>query len=354
MEEGSKSSRFRVEISWKTIIKVLLGVLLACIAVKLWPLFKLLAIAILLAVALHRIVSWTCGKGWPRWAGVLLASAILVVAVVGLFGVIGPMAFRQASAIGKDLPRLKEQVVSHLPQAGPLHDVLQTAVNSGTGTDSSRLLQKGLTAVQTTLGGLLDLIMVVAFAIYLMADGPRALRWLIAFFPRERRPPVSEGLAQIGDRIVAYVAGQAITSILFAVYVFFLLSILHVPMALVLAILAAVFDVLPVVGIFLAVLPAVLMGLTVSPTTALLVAVCYGAYHLIEDYVIIPRVYGHKLKLSTLAVLLAITVGYLLAGVIGAVALLPLVAAYPALERLWLRPTLEPEVMEEHAKLRAA
>src|SRR3954454_11577348 len=100
MEEGSKSSRFRVEISWKTIIKVLLGVLLAYVAVKLWPLFKLLTVAILLAVPLHRIVSWVCGKGWPRWAGLLLASATLVVAVVGLFGLLGPMAFRQASAMG--------------------------------------------------------------------------------------------------------------------------------------------------------------------------------------------------------------------------------------------------------------
>ena len=48
MEEGLKSSGLRVEISWKTIIKVLLGVLLAYVAVKLWPLFKLLAVAILL------------------------------------------------------------------------------------------------------------------------------------------------------------------------------------------------------------------------------------------------------------------------------------------------------------------
>ena len=354
MEEGSKSSGLRVEISWKTIIKVLLGVLLAYVAIKLWPLFKLLAVAILLAVALYRIVSWVCSKGWPRWVGLLLASATLVVAVVGLFGLIGPMAIRQAVTLGKELPKLSEQVASRLPRSGPLHDLLQKAVNSGTGADSSRLLAKGLTAAETTLGGLFDLALVMVLAIYLMADGPRALRWLIAFFPRERRPRVAEGLEEIGGRIKAYVTGQFIVSLLFAGYVFVLLSILHVPLAVLLAALAGIFDILPMIGIFLAVVPAMLVGLTVSPKTALIVLAGYVGYHLIEDYFIVPRVYGHQLKLSTLAVLLAITVGYLLAGVVGAVALLPLAAAYPALERLWLRPTLEPEVVEEHEKLRAA
>jgi predicted PurR-regulated permease PerM len=118
--------------------------LLAYVAVELWPLFKLLVIAILLAVPLHRIVSWICAKGWPRWAGLLLASAILVGAIVGLFGLVGPMAYRQASALGKNIPRLKEQVVSQLPRSGPLNSTLEQATNSGIGGDSQRLLEKGL------------------------------------------------------------------------------------------------------------------------------------------------------------------------------------------------------------------
>lgn len=354
MGEGAKSSGLRLDIGWKTIIKVLLGVLLAYVAVKLWPLFKLLAVAILLAVALYQVVSWGCRKGWPRWAGLLLASATLVVAVVGLFGLVGPLAFRQASTLGKELPKIKQQVLSHLPRSGPLNSALQKAVNSGSGTNSQRLLEQGLTAAKTTVGSLFDLALVLVFAIYFMVDGPRALKWCIAYFPGEQRPRVSAGLAEIGSRIEAYVAGQFIVSSLFAGYVFALLSLLHVPMALLLAVLAGLFDVLPMLGIFLAVLPAMLVGLTVSPRTALFILAGYIGYHLLEDYLILPKVYGNKLQLSTLAVLLAFTVGGMLAGVVGAVAVLPLVAAYPALERLWLRPPLEPEVVEEHEKLRAA
>ncbi len=95
--------------------------------------------------------------------------------------------------------------------------------------------------------------------------------------------------------------------------------------------------------------------MTVSPTTALLVLVLYGAYHIAENYFIIPKVYGEKLRLSALAVLLSMIGGGLVAGVVGAIAILPLVAAYPALEALWLAPKLEPEVVKDHQEqLRAA
>jgi len=161
-------------------------------------------------------------------------------------------------------------------------------------------------------------------------------------------------LEEIGELVVAYVTGQLIVSALFTTYAFIVLTILRVPMALLLGVIAGVVDILPFIGILIALVPAVLIALTVSPTTALIVACCYLAYHGIEDYVIIPKVYGNKLKISTLAVLLAMLTGGMLAGIIGAIAALPLVAAYPSLERLWLAPKLEPEVLKDHEDLRAA
>ena len=68
-----------------------------------------------------------------------------------------------------------------------------------------------------------------------------------------------------------------------------------------------------------------------------------------------PKVYGKKLRLSTLAVLVSMMADGMVAGVVGAIAMLPLVAAYPALESLWLAPQLEPKVVRDHQEqLRAA
>jgi predicted PurR-regulated permease PerM len=113
-------------------------------------------------------------------------------------------------------------------------------------------------------------------------------------------------------------------------------------------------DILPIIGIVIAMVPASLMALTVSANTALIVIAAYLCYHGIESYLIVPKVYGNKLKISTLAVLLAMLIGGVLAGVLGAIVALPLVAAFPSLERLWFARQLEPEVLKDHADLRAA
>ncbi len=354
MDKGSKPSSLRVEIAWKTILKVLSGVLLAVLAIKLWPLLRLLILSILLAVPLYRLVVWVEQKDWPRWAGILFASLTLVIAVVGLAALIGPIAFHQAADLGKSLPKLKEELVAHVP-AGPVRNAVEQAANYATSAGVERSSQQVLTAAKATLGGLLEAVLGIALTIYLMVDGPRALKWLIAYFPREQRTRVATGLEKIGGRVVAYVVGQSIVSGLFAGYVLLVLSILKVPMAVLLALLAGVLDVVPVIGISISLILGMLIGLTVSPATALVILALYGAYHGLENYFIMPKVYGNKLRISGLAVLVSMIAGGMVAGVVGAIAILPLVAAYPALENLWLAPRLEPEVVKDHQEqLRAA
>jgi predicted PurR-regulated permease PerM len=155
--------------------------------------------------------------------------------------------------------------------------------------------------------------------------------------------------------MVSYVIGQSIVSGLFATFAGIVLSLFHVPVALLLAILAGALDVIPVIGITVSLILAGTAALAVSTTTALAVVSLYGAYHIAENYFILPKVYGNKLRLSGLAVILSILIGGFLAGAIGAVAALPLAAAYPAFEQLWLREELEPEVVKDHQEqLRAA
>ena len=355
MEKEPNSVEVRVGIAWSTILKLLLGVLLAFVAIRLWPVFKLLVMSMLLAVALYRLVLWACHRGWPRWAGLLLASLVLVLSVLGFGAVIGPTAFNQASQLSQNLPKINEEISAHLPKSGPLRAAWEDGLKHAGGSDLQRFSKQALAAAKTTLEGLLDLVLVVAMTIYLMADGPRAVRWIVAFFPAEHRHRVTQGLEEVARRVVAYVVGQAIVSGLFAGYVFLILSLLRVPLALALGLLAGLLDIIPVVGISISLLLGVFMGWTVSPMTALLVLMFYSAYHVVENYVIAPKVFGRQLRLSSLAVLLSLIAGGTLAGVVGVVAILPLVAAYPALESLWRTPLSQAETVEDHqAERRAA
>jgi len=354
MEHETKPSAVRIEIAWSTVIKLLLGVLLAYLANRLWPLFRMLIVSILLAVPLYRLVLLVCHRGWPRWASLLLASLALIFAVMGMAALVLPVAVRQASHLGQDLPHLRQEVLDRLP-AGSLRNAVDRSMDLGAGSTLGPLSLQALTAAKTAMSGLVAVVVVIALAIYLMVDGPRALQWLIAYFPQAQRLRVTQGLQKIGDRMVAFIIGQCILSGLFTGYALAVLSILHVPMALLLAVIAGFLDVVPVLGIMISLVLGGTMAMTVSPTAALVVLACYGAYHAFENYFLLPKVYARKLRISTLAVLVSMIAGGMVAGVIGAIAILPLVAAYPALESLWLAPQLEPQVVKDHQdQLRAA
>jgi predicted PurR-regulated permease PerM len=340
--------KVQLEITWKSVMRLALGVLLAYVAVLLWPIFKLLVLAVLVAVALWPLVKWVKRRGWPRWVGVLAASAALVVVVGGCLAIIGPVALRQAATLSENLPQLRDQIISQLPRSGTVRQALENGMSAGTVADSRLVLERLTRLVAATASGVFHFIVVLVLAIYLLVDGPRAFNWLIVFFPAREWPKITQAAGQVAHLIFAYVAGQFIISALCATYLFLVLEFLGVPMALLLGVVAGICDVVPIVGFVVAVALAMVMALTVSPTTAVVVLILYGAYHLFENFFVVPRVYGKKLKLSKLAVPLAVVAGGVVAGVVGAIAALPLVAAYPVIERLWLAPKLAPEALKAH------
>lgn len=348
---GERQHRVHIELTWGSILKVVLTILLVCLVVVLRPLLILLLLAVLIAVAVHPMVQWICRKTGRRWIGLLAASLALIIISVGIFAMLGPMLLKQAGILVDNLPKLKAELVSRVQGMGHMNDLLAQNVGSGGPSKLEPLAKHALELFKTTLGGVLDFFIILVLAIYLLVEGPRVIRWGMVFFPASHRPRIRETLSEAGRMIVAYMVGNFITSVLCAVYVTIVLALLHVPMAVLLGFIAGVLDVLPIIGFFLSVFPAIALALTVSSSKALAVFLLYGAYHLVENYFIVPKVYGNKLKLSNLAVLLAIMAGALIAGVPGAIAILPFVAAYPAVERIWLASRLEPDTVPVHEQL---
>jgi hypothetical protein len=98
----------------------------------------------------------------------------------------------------------------------------------------------------------------------------------------------------------------------------------------------------------------VLFALTVSPVAAAAVLALYLGYHALENYFIIPKVYGKRLRIPTLVVFVALLVGGALYGVLGAVLILPVFAAYPIIEKIWLHEYLSDELVADHKELAKA
>jgi len=340
-------------ISWTAIAKLLLAILAAYLLVRLWPLIELLLLALLIAIAFNPLVHSTQKHHWPHWAAVLLSAVILFGFVALLVVILIPTFTGQGGSLIQSLPSLRDQWAAMLPQSGPVREIANQYLSSPAFGDPEALLKQFFAILTVALSGVAQFFLVLIVAIYLIADGPRVCCWLIAFLPRADRRKLDSAAAEITSVVGHYIVGQIITSALCGSYAFIVLALFRVPHAGFLAIIAAVFDILPLIGFFLFTIPAMAMALTVSPGTALLVGTLYGVYHLIENYFIVPKVYGDRLRLSTLTVLISCLAAGMLAGVIGVIIVLPLIASYPVLERYWLRPHLEPDTVEKHVAIDA-
>ncbi|MES1205880.1 MAG: AI-2E family transporter [Pseudomonadota bacterium] len=341
-----------LHIPAQTIVKVLLTSLVVWAGIRLWPEFVLLMVSIIMAVALHPLIGRLERRGLPRAIGVsLLAVALMGMAAVFVFFLLTSLA-DQLSRLAHDYPGVRDRVQQRIPAEHPaLAKVVREIFALPTSPDVAAQLRRPLAWGTTAVSGVVATFFTLILSLYLILDGKRLYAWLIAYVPRKHRDKMATTVDEVSEVIYEYVRGQVITSVLFSVYVVIVLYSLGVPAAVPLALLAGLCDVLPVIGIVIATVPAVLLALAVSPAAAAAVLGLYVVYHMVESYVIVPRIYGQRLRLSTLAVLLALVAGNNLGGLIGAVLSLPLVAAYPIIERIWLAHYLNPEVIKDHKAL---
>jgi predicted PurR-regulated permease PerM len=341
-----------VHLPTGTVVKVLLTLVLVWAGLRLWPEFLLLLLSLLIAVALHPVVTSLERRGLGRGAVVGLMTLAMGAVAILLITVVFTSLAEQLSKLVQDFPALRDRVDQRLPAHYPtLKRIVREIFALPQSPEVAAFLKRPLALGTVALSGVVSVFFMLVVTIYLLLDGKRVYAWLIAYIPRRHRDRMAVTAEEVSAVVYAYVRGQAICSAMFTVFAGVLLSVLGVPAVVPLAVLAGMCDVIPVVGVILATVPAVLLALTVSPATAGIVLAAYVAYHVVESYVLVPRIYGQSLRLSTLAVLLALLVATTLQGVIGAVLVLPLVAAYPIIERIWLASYLAPEVVKDHSAL---
>lgn len=335
-----------------TIAKLLLAAGLVFLLIRLIPALVLIVIGVLLAVALDPVVRLLERRGLSRSLSVLVL-AVAALGAAGLFLAFAmPPLVSQSVDFFQHLQEYRRVVGARLHADYPvLAKVVDQAFEVPASPDVTKSLKQPLAWGRVAVGAAEGIVLTLALSFYLLTDGKRTYAWLLAYVPRRHRRKMALTMPEVSDVVTAYMQGQAITSAIAGVFAFAVLSILHVPAALPLSLLAAVCDVLPILGLFISTIPAVLFALTVSPLAGGAVLALYILYHAVENYLIIPKVYGKRLRLSTLAVLLALIVGGTAGGVVGAVLILPLVAAYPIVERVWLRDYLGQELTADHTVL---
>jgi predicted PurR-regulated permease PerM len=336
-----------LRIPFTTLLKVALTLLLCVCVIKLWPVILMIVVAILLAVMLDPLVVFLARHRVRRGFAVAVIALVLFGLIVLFFAVLVPRMTSEIGDISKQLPLLEKTVATRFPQTAPYLKNL----HGGPPPELKTWLSRGVIFSKYAIAGVTATIFVLVLALYLLIEGRTAFEWLISLAPKRQRPRFRQTAVEMSGVVLAYMRGQVITCFICAGWAYLVLILLHVPAALPLALIAFIADLLPVVGTIAMTVPAVLLALTGGPVKALLVLAGYMLYHFVESYFIVPRVYGKEMRLSTLTVLLAIMIGGSLQGAAGAILILPFVAAYPIVERLWLREKLPEDTVERHEEL---
>jgi predicted PurR-regulated permease PerM len=174
--------------------------------------------------------------------------------------------------------------------------------------------------------------------LFLLLEGPAWVERIHGLFPEEQQPRVRRVLADVYRTVGGYVSGNLFISVIAGVSSGIVMWLAGVPYAAALGLLVAFLDLIPLAGATIAAIIVVLVAIAASgATAAIIVGVFFVCYQQIENHLIQPLVYGRTVQLSPLAVLVSVLIGAQIAGVLGALAAIPVAGTIQVILLEWRR-----------------
>jgi len=309
--------------------------------------------ALFLSLGLDPVISFLERRRLPRWAAVLVTVLGVLALFAGIVLVIVPLIVSQISQLVVAVTRLVERgtffddLRSWLQATFPTLDVdvVFAFAEEWLATNVAEIgesIGQGVIAFSgAVLAGLTGAFIVLILTIYFTASTPSLKRAVYQLVPASRRARFIDLAEQITDSVGYYVIGQLSLGVLNGALSAVFLSIIGAPFPAVLAVVAFLFSIIPLVGTLtgstIIVLLCLIPGLG-SPTTALIAAIYYLIYMQLEAYVIAPRIMGRAVSVPGAVIVIAALAGGSLLGLLGALVAIPVAASILILYRQVLIP----------------
>jgi predicted PurR-regulated permease PerM len=317
---------YRIEVAPRTLLTIVAMAVALALLTRLVPVILVLIAALMLVGTLNPAVDALERRKVHRniAIGIVFAAVLVVLGLLGVFTM--PAFVEQVSSLIQQEPKLRTRLVDFLssyPLTGSLADSLRNL--------RYEVLFKSFSAEAMAVSRNLFEIVAYSFgafflAFYIMIDRDRLRGALFAATPRAHHITLSRILLNLETIVGGYVRGQVVTCAMMAIFLFVLLTACDVPNAVAISAFGGIADVLPFVGIFLTMIPAVLAALATSTAAATVVFILLLCYEEFESRLLIPIVYGRALRLPSSIVLFALIAGGTLYGVAGALLALPVAA----------------------------
>lgn len=292
----------------------------------------------------------------PPWIAPLLIFTVVLGGVAGAVALIVPTFLRQAREFTGQLPEWYAAGQQWLIDRGVLSEPmsLREALEHAPGTSGDMMTNVAVTA-WSVLGGLVGAVTLLILTFYFVVESRSLHAGFVRLFPRDRRERAGEMACDIVEKTSAWLGGQLVLSAIIGVSAAIVLGVMGVPYFYVLALIAAVGEVIPVVGPLIAAVPGILVAMTVSPGLALGVAVFYLVQQQIENNVLVPKIMERQVGLSAVTVIVALLLGTAWYGAVGAILAVPTAAIIKVvLQAVWREEREDRQERAERSGRRAA
>lgn len=327
-------------ISTGTIIRFFL-ILLGLIATYLVRdiLFSLI-FAVIVASAVEPGIEWLKERRIPRILGVTL---MYLAGAVGLFLMVYlvlPLFVEEIRNFSSAYPLIEAQIRAGIQQAGtfPLFSFFAVDVGGLFQIPAQYLegLGEGIMgAVSSAFGGIFSFMLIIVFSFYLAAQECGIESFLRLVTPLRHEPYALDLWERSQRKLGRWLRSQMVLGAIVGVLIFFGLTILGVEHALFFALLAGIFEIIPVVGPILAAVPAVAAAFLTNPALGLFTTLLYVFVQQIESHVIVPVVMRKSVGLSPLIVVMALLIGAKIGGIFGILLAVPMTAILAELLNDW-------------------
>jgi predicted PurR-regulated permease PerM len=289
----------------------------------------LIGLAFFIAAGLDPVVAWLTGHGLRRWAAVSVVVLALLALAGGFIAAAIPPVVAQMSTLVNELPHYVHALQDHNSTLGKLNDRYHIVQHA-----TSLLSTKGTVVVGGVIGAghvvidtLSSTVLVAVMSVYFLVGMPQTKLFLYRLVPHSRRPRAILIGDEIFTKVGGYVLGNVITSLIAGAGTFVWMATFGIPYPALLGLLVFLLDLIPIIGSTVGGAIVTLVALTVSVPVAVATLVFYIAYRLAEDYLLVPRIIGHTVKVPALGSMVAIVVGGVLLGIVGALIAIPVAAA---------------------------
>ncbi len=338
------TSPHTINVSTTTFVKAVLIILALGF---LWFIRDILAMffaALLLAALIDPFADFLESRKIPRGLGVIAVYVVLGAIASIVLTVMVPVVVEQ-------IIQLAGNLAGHFGDAGDYLGRFQTFTTEHGLSDNLRSsvasLQEGITNTLTSLfttvtgfvGGIAALFIVLVLAFYMVVEEDTAKKLFRHLAPLEYQPYLAQLVVKMQAKIGAWLRGQILLGLIVGTAVFIGLSFIGVKYALLLGIIAGIFEIVPYVGPVVSIVPALIIGFADSPVRGLLVLGLYLVIQQIENNVLVPKIMQKVTGLNPIVSILALLVGIKLGGLVGAILAIPVATMVAVvLEDLFLQP----------------